>query len=145
MFLADPVNRVVAAVHAGWRSTVLNVAARTVDSMRESFGSRPDDLLAYVGPSIGAARYEVGDEVIAAWRDLPGSTDDAYSRQHGRWTFDLKAANVSQLVGSGIDATRIEVSDICTASDPERWFSHRGQGPLTGRFAAIIAIARDGR
>lgn len=143
MFLVDPVNRVVAAVHAGWRSTVLNVAGKTVDTMRASFGSRPADLHAYVGPSIGADRYEVGEEVIEAWRRLPESTEDAYLKHDGRWRFDLKAANVSQLVASGTHAAKIEVSPVCTASDPDRWFSHRGQGPLTGRFAAIIAIAGD--
>ena len=141
MFLVDPINRAVAAVHAGWRSTVLNVAGETVETMRVAFGSRPADLLVYVGPSIGVDRYEVGDEVIAAWRELPGASESAYIRRDGRWGFDLKAANAVQLAQTGIDPARIEISAVCTAADPDRWFSHRGQGPLTGRFAAIIAIS----
>jgi YfiH family protein len=144
MLLVDPISRSVAAVHAGWRSTVQNIARATVETMRSEFGTDPIDLIAYVGPSIGLERYEVGEDVIDAWMATGGS-ERAVRHSDGRWRFDLKAANAGQLADAGVSEENIEISPICTASDPQRWFSHRGQGPLTGRFAAIIAITGGGQ
>jgi copper oxidase (laccase) domain-containing protein len=83
--------------------------------------------------------------VIDAWRTAFGSVDSACSRVGGRWRFDLKAANRAQLLAHGLKSDNIEISRVCTASDPENWFSHRAQGPSTGRFAAIISIAGSSR
>ena len=141
MLLVDPVRKAVAAVHAGWRSTVQNIAGQTVREMERAFGTNPVDLLAYVGPSIGAARYEVGYEVIDAWRTTARASDVPIQKIAGRWHFDLKVANAGQLTALGVPEQNLEISPVCTASNPDRWFSHRRQGPLTGRFAAIIAIA----
>jgi YfiH family protein len=141
MLLVDPVRRVVGAIHAGWRSTVRDIAGETVRVMMETFASDPSEIVAYVGPSIGSERYEVGDEVIEAWRSLPAASETPVCRISGTWRFDLKAANASQLRASGLRNRNIEISDICTATGTDRWFSHRAQGPLTGRFAAVISIA----
>jgi polyphenol oxidase len=145
MFLVDPEHRAVGAVHAGWRSTVQDIAGETVRSMAETFGSRPESLIAYVGPSISAERYAVGEEVVDQWLALDNADQRACRRADDSWWFDLKAANASRLINAGLAASKIEVSSVCTATDGERWFSHRGQGPLTGRFAAIISIAGDQR
>ena len=143
MLVVDLNQRVVGAVHAGWRSTVQDIAGATVREMLATFGSNPEQILAYVGPSIGSERYEVGDEVIDAWRSLPRASDAPVSQYDGTWRFDLKAANAYQLRAAGIQQRHIEVSNVCTASDTDRWFSHRAQGPLTGRFAAVISIAEE--
>jgi YfiH family protein len=140
MLLVDPERRVVGAIHAGWRSTVQDIAGETVREIVATFGGDPGNILAYVGPSIGAERYEVGDEVIDAWRSHPGSSEAPIGRHNGTWRFDLKAANVHQLRTAGLREQNVEISDVCTASETERWFSHRAQGPGTGRFAAVIAI-----
>jgi YfiH family protein len=143
ILLADPDNRAVAAIHAGWRSTVLDVAGETVRAMQRHFGTDPSRLLAYVGPSIGIDRYEVGDEVADAWLAI-GAPDDRILRPSGpKWRFDLKQANATLLLAAGLRPETIEVSDVCTATDGEHWFSHRGQGASTGRFAAIISIRGD--
>ena len=140
MLLVDPERRVVGAIHAGWRSTVQDIAGETVREIVATFGGDPGNILAYVGPSIGAERYEVGDEVIDAWRSHPGSSEAPIGRHNGTWRFDLKAANVHQLRTAGLREQNVEISDVCTATETERWFSHRAQGPRTGRFAAVIAI-----
>lgn len=143
ILLADPEYRAVAAIHAGWRSTVLDIAGETVRSMQRHFGTNPARLLAFVGPSIGIDRYEVGDEVADAWLAI-GAPDDRILRRSGpKWQFDLKQANAALLVAAGLRPKTIEISDVCTARDGEHWFSHRGQGALTGRFAAIISISGD--
>jgi len=141
MLLVDPMRRVVGAVHAGWRSTVQDIAGATVRAMQSSYGSRPEELIVYVGPSIGAERYEVGDEVIDAWRAAPGASEAAISKVDSGWRFDLKIANASQLRDCGVMNRNTEISHVCTATQTDFWFSHRAQGPITGRFAAVIAIS----
>ncbi len=143
MLLVDPRTRSVAAVHAGWRSTVADIASETVRAMQTAFGTQPGDLLAYVGPSIGVERYQVGPEVIEAWKSLHPVTSAIRSIDGGS-NFDLKRANAERLAANGVLPDNIEISQVCTATDSETWFSHRGQGPLTGRFAAIVAIAESG-
>jgi YfiH family protein len=142
--VVDPVCRAVGSIHAGWRSTMLDISGETVRAMARAFGSRATDLLVYVGPSIGGDRYEVGEEVADTWRSVWNGPDTALHKINGSWRFDLKQANARQLMAAGVRSEQIEISAVCTASDPDRWFSHRGQGPLTGRFSTIIAIVDEG-
>jgi YfiH family protein len=143
MLLADPVTRSVAAVHAGWRSTVADIAGETIRAMIDAFGTEPSDVIAWVGPSIGCERYEVGNEVAAAWLALDLASDDILHPAGEKWQFDLKLANAALLQRAGVRETNVEISDICTATDTDNWFSHRAQGPLTGRFAAVISVKGD--
>lgn len=145
LLLVDPgsggLARAVAAVHAGWRGTVADVAGATVKAMRDAYGSRPESLLAFIGPAIGPCCYEVGDEVIEAWRATAGADAGAavragLSREH----FHLQAANALLLERVGLRPDHIELAGICTRCNGERWFSHRGQGATTGRFAAVISL-----
>lgn len=143
ILLADPVTRAVGIVHAGWRGTVVDVAGAAVREMTDAYGTDPATILAYLGPAIGAGCYEVGADVATAWTGLVGPEDEAVAlRPTGeRWTFDLAAANAFLLRKAGVRAEHIEASGICTRCNCEEWFSHRGQGPATGRFGAIIAVA----
>ena len=143
ILIADPTNHAVAAIHAGWRSTVADIAGNTVRDMRSAFVVNPAELKVWVGPSIGMARYEVGDEVSMAWQEIGPIKPTILRKSGDRWKFDLKQANVYLLRQAGVLYQNIEISDICTASDTDRWFSHRAQGPLTGRFAAVISINGD--
>lgn len=145
LLLVDPGRRrrrpAVAAVHAGWRGTVADVVGATVRAMAEHFGSEPGELFAALGPAIGACCYEVGPEVVAAWSNLAGADGEAAIRRDGgRVSFDIVAANLGLLERAGIRADRIEALGICTRCRGDAWFSHRGQGPTTGRFAAVIAL-----
>lgn len=143
MLVADPVRRAVGAVHAGWRSTVLDIAGETVRTMQAVFDTNPADLLVYVGPSIGFDRYEVGSDVAGAWSELAMDRDNVLEARGDRWHFDLKRANAALLERAGVLPEHIDFSPVCTATKSDSWFSHRGQGPLTGRFAAIISIKGD--
>lgn len=140
ILLCDPVRRVVATIHAGWRGTVADIAGETVRTMADRFGTIPGDLLGYLGPAIGACCYEVGDDVRDAW-EAAGRDVRPYFRPSGeRWLFDLAAANRWLLERAGVPAGQIEESGICTRCNGGEWFSHRGQGPETGRFGAFIAL-----
>ena len=139
--LCDPQTRSVGVVHAGWRGTVSDVSGASVRTMVESFGSGPEEILAYVGPGICVDCYAVGDEVADAWLDSTSMNGDAaLSRPNGQWHFDLAEANRLQLQAAGMRDDAIERSAICTRCSGGSWFSHRGQGPTTGRFASIIAV-----
>ncbi len=138
----DPVRRAIAAIHAGWRGTVSDVAGATVSAMQEAFGTKPEDLIAYLGSAIRLCCYEVGEEVVAAWRDLAGDDWPAAAEQRGdRWRFDVALANAVLLRRRGVPTEQIEINAACTRCQGDRWFSHRGQGPDTGRFGAIIALS----
>ncbi|MGI8475252.1 MAG: peptidoglycan editing factor PgeF [Thermomicrobiales bacterium] len=140
ILLHDRGTGAVGTVHAGWRGTVADVAGAAVRAMTVEYGGRPSDIVAFLGPAIGACCYAVGDEVVAGWRGQTGGggaalvlQDDAQAR------FDLTAANRHLLQRAGLADEAIEEARICTKCGGEAWFSHRGQGPGTGRFGAIIA------
>lgn len=141
VILCDPQIRSVGVVHAGWRGTVANVSGAAVQTMVEEFAAGPEQILAFIGPGICKGCYAVGDEVIDGWRGSMPAGDSALSRSNGAWHFDLAEANRLQLRAAGIRDDAIERSAICTCCGGDAWFSHRGQGPATGRFASIIAMA----
>jgi len=141
LLLYAPQSQVVASVHAGWRSTVTGVTRNTLRTMISIYHVEPDEVLAFIGPAICRTCYEVGAEVERAWR-LIDECDEAHAILHRgeRVTFDLVAANQHLLELEGVLSANIEKSGLCTRCNGDDWFSHRGQGPYTGRFGAIIAL-----
>jgi hypothetical protein len=138
--LYDPRRRVVGLVHAGWRGTVERAAGAAVGRMHEQYGSRPEDVLACVGPSICAKHYQVGPEVVQAARAAFGAHAERLLVPEGdRTHFDLWGANRLALEEAGVQ--QVEVAGVCTACHTEDWFSHRAEHGQTGRFGAIIALA----
>lgn len=132
----------VAVAHAGWRGTVAGVAGQTVAAMAGAFGTKPADLHVVLGPAIGACCYTVGEEVVAAWDAVAGDdASGAITHANGSVYFSLQDANRQMLSWAGIRDENMEMSSICTRCLGDQWFSHRGQGPMTGRFGAMIAIA----
>ncbi len=142
ILLVDPDTAAVAAVHAGWRGTVEDVAGATVHALESTFGSDPSTLVAFLGPAIGPCCYEVGEEVIESWRlQAADSANDSLAETNGSLCLDLRRANQFLLTRAGVGVENIEISEICTKCDNDHWFSHRGQGADTGRFAAFIALS----
>ncbi len=169
VLLVDPRQRVVAAVHAGWRGAQARVIEKAVGDMRRAFGSDPEKLMAALGPSIRACCYEVGEDVAeafhASFRDadqffqtLPRRPEAAADRhsilflsayppghapEHIPATrLDLIAVARHQLASAGVDPTRVFVADYCTACRTDLFFSHRREGSATGRQAAAIGIRK---
>lgn len=132
ILLADPVTRVCAAIHAGWKGTVAQIVYKTAKRMIENRGSNPADILAYIGPCISFAHFEVGDEVAEQF-------DEAFkSRKGTKWQVDLKAANKAQLESLGIQ--QIEMDPSCTVENNADFFSHRTEKGMTGRMLALIGF-----
>ena len=141
ILLYDPERNAVGLAHAGWQGTVKKVAAAAVKAMQARYGSRPQALLAAIGPSIGSHHYPVGEEVAAQVRQAFGAAADTLleaTNGHSEVQFDLWAANRLVLEQAGVQ--QVEVSRICTACCLEDWYSHRGEQGRTGRFGALIAV-----
>lgn len=128
ILLFDPVHRAIAAIHSGWRSTVLRIAPKTLALMTERYGTRPSDVLAVIGPSISHASYQVGEEVIAQFLDA-GFPDSCWTKDNepSHFHLDLWSACRWLLVQAGIPDANIHVSGICTFRTPE-YCSARREG-----------------
>ena len=164
ILLVDPKKRAVAAVHAGWRGTLARIVAKTIGQLQMRFGSRPADLLAAIGPSIGGCCYEVGTEVATQFTSQFSDAADYFDELRTgdepnplQWLnmmppghqpppknvlLDLRKANRAQLLAAGLREANIVVSDFCTACRPDLFFSYRKQGPVSGRMLSAIGIGR---
>ncbi len=139
ILIADPAHGAIGLVHAGWLGTVRQTAASAVRAMTSAFGSRPHELVAGIGPSIGPDHYPVGEEVVGQVRAVFGdAADDLLRSSNGRVHFDLWEANRKLLHKAGVAV--IETAGICTACHLEDWYSHRGERGRTGRFGAVLAL-----
>ena len=148
LLIADRVTGAVAAAHAGWRGLAAGVPGATVGALTREFGSAPADLIAAVGPSIGADRYEVGVEVRERFRAAGCSAAqlDRWFLKGARpdhWQFDGGRSAQDQLESAGLTPAHIHVAALCTATFPDLFCSYRRDGSSAGRLAA--AIRRSGR
>ncbi|MFH1709474.1 MAG: peptidoglycan editing factor PgeF [bacterium] len=137
----DPKQKVIAAAHAGWRGTTLNMAHNTVSTMVKRYKSDPRHIYVGIGPSIGPCCYEVGHEVV---REAANNLKDAsglIKARDGKNYFDMWEANKRQLTALGIPESNIEVSKICTHCESDTFFSSRAGAGVTGRFGAGIMLA----
>jgi polyphenol oxidase len=152
VLVVDPVRRAVAALHAGWRGTVERIVEGGVARMQAEFGSDPAQLLAAIGPGIGACCYVVGDEVRERFEaNFPYAgelfTDgsalgaaEASEQRPSAMRLDLIEANRRQLLDAGLAAEAIAAVGGCTSCQPELFFSHRASGGHAGRMIAAIGV-----
>ena len=136
VLLYDPIRRVVAAVHAGWRGTESGIVTKTIEIMKKQFGSHPADILAGVAPAIGKCCYEVGEDVASHFADYPVAIE-----QYGeKYMLDLPEINRRQMLLAGVEEKHIEMSGICTACESEQFFSYRKEQGCSGRFMSVIGL-----
>ena len=142
VLLYDPKQKVVAAIHAGWRGTVQQIVAKTVRLMVNEYGSDPACLLAGIAPSIGIEAFEVGEEVADAFRETGVDMSRIMKRNTmtGKVHLDLWEANRLQLLEAGLVSEHIEVAGICTHTHHEEFFSARRLGIHSGRILSGILI-----
>ena len=136
ILLADPVRKVVAAVHAGWRGTAAGIAARSVAAIGKRYGCRPADLLAAFGPSIGSCCFEVDPDAGQHFRAIFPDRNDLGRRT----TVDLSEANRRLLVQSGLDPSRIAHDAPCTCCGGAEFHSWRRDRAPGKRMFAVIGI-----
>lgn len=142
VLVADPLNQVVAAIHAGWRGTVNGIVKKTVFKMLYDFNCNPHHLVVGIGPSISAINYEVGPDVIEAVKASFPNSDKLLikGKTENKAYLDLWKANQYWLSSCGIPESQIETAGICTYAHPEIFYSARYSHHKTGRFGSIIGI-----
>ncbi|MFO7943767.1 MAG: peptidoglycan editing factor PgeF [Anaerolineales bacterium] len=135
----DPGQEVVGLAHAGWKGTLQKIALKTIQSMVEVYGTKPEEVIAGIGPSIGPDHYQVrGDVIKKVKASFPNASPHLLREEEGTVRLNLWEANRQALRESGVH--RIEVAGICTACHVRDWFSHRAEHGTTGRFGALITL-----
>ncbi len=134
ILLADPRSHAVAAIHAGWRGTVADVAGEAILSMRRLFDTVPADVIAVIGPGIGPCCFEVGPEVSAQFQEIFPERRDLGLRT----SLDLSEANRRKILGAGVAAENIAIDPRCTYCEADLFYSWRREGAAAGRMTAAI-------
>ena len=141
VLLADLKQKVVAAVHAGWRGAVAGIVPETLAVMRDQFGTDPRDVQAAVGPSIGVCCFEVDEPVLKPLKaNFPFWSDVLTLTSEMRGKLDLKALVVQQLVSDGVSHDAISQSHDCTHCQADQFFSYRREGQVNGTMLSGIMV-----
>lgn len=141
LFFLDTKNRAIALTHSGWKGTVLKIGAKTIRQMNRVYGTKPEDCLVGIGPSIEKDCFEVGREVAQEFRDSFGNWEE-FSEPFGKSKFkiDLWKANKLMLMEQGVPEENITVSGFCTKCNEELFFSYRRDKGRTGCMSAIMEL-----
>lgn len=143
LYFLDPVKKVIALSHSGWRGTAGRIGEKTVQVMKEQFGSSPKDILAAVGPSVCMDCYEVSADVAERFKE---SFDEEhweklfYQKPDGKYQLDLWSANEQIFLEAGIRAEHIAVTNVCTHCNSRILYSHRAMGDARGNLCAFLAL-----
>jgi YfiH family protein len=140
VLLADVETGAVGLAHAGWRGTVANIGAKTLAAMVEAFGTKPENVLVAIGPSIGACCYEVDDFV----RDQARGYEEFFAAKGGgKYQLDLWGMNVKQLVEEGVPQDNISVAGVCTNDNVDLFCSYRAEQGKTGRMGVCLCARKN--
>ncbi|MCQ2455625.1 MAG: peptidoglycan editing factor PgeF [Clostridia bacterium] len=141
LLFCDPVKKVIASSHSGWRGTVKRIGKKTVEIMKNEYSCNPTDIIAVIGPCIGKCCYEVDNAVYNEFLSAGFDNSLIFTKtKSGKFLLDLKKANEIILNEVGISSQNIDISDICTKCNSDEMFSHRAQGIHRGNMAAIIEL-----
>ena len=143
LYFLDPVKKVIALSHSGWRGTVGKIGKKTVELMHEEFGSEPADILAAIGPSVCQDCYEVSADVTDRFREVfdRSAWDELfYEKPDGKYQLDLWKANEKIFLESGIRKDHIAVTNVCTHCNSGILYSHRAMGDRRGNLCAFLAL-----
>jgi YfiH family protein len=134
VILVDPVQRVAAAVHAGWRGTAARIAVNGIGEMVRDCGAELGAIRVFLGPSAAACCYEVGEEVAEQF------PSEVVSKRDGMIYLDVRKANYLQLLEAGVQPELIEENTLCTISEADLLHSFRRDGSQSGRMLAVVGF-----
>jgi YfiH family protein len=141
IIMGDARTGACAAVHAGWRGTLAEIVPRAMERMSVEYDTRPADVRASIGPAAGACCYEVGREVIDAFRQkFPDAGELLTPTREGHARIDLQRANREQLMDAGVAASRIHVAPLCTMCRTDLFFSYRREKKVYGRTGRLMSV-----
>jgi YfiH family protein len=134
IFLYDKKNKVIAAVHSGWRGTQQGILLKTLQRLRDNFNSLPENIIAYLGPSISQKNYEVGPEVADQFESkylIP---------KENKFLLNVAGKNYDMLLNFGLNRENVQISNYCSYAMDEFLHSYRRDGNYSGRAYGIIAL-----
>jgi YfiH family protein len=150
VLIIDPVTKVSASIHAGWRGTVLRITRKVVLELQRRFGCRPSDLIAALGPSVGTCCYEVGAAVLEQFQsaipsagqfiELAYVVDPGSAKLRASKRIDLRRANMHELTEAGVKSENIKNLNLCTQCHEQLFYSYRRDGVNPGRLIALAGF-----
>ncbi len=138
VILYDKKQNIGAISHAGWRGTAQRIAAKTVEKMGKDYNTRPEDIIAVIGPAIGFCCYNVGEEVFEKLSATVKNFDKLSEIRQGNIYVDLKNINKRQLEEIGVK--KIDVCPYCTVHNNDMFFSYRNENATTNRHSAVLKL-----
>ncbi len=144
VYFVDPVNRCIGASHSGWRGTAADITRETVQLMNRTYGSKPEDIHAFIGPSICQDCYEVDEAVIGCFKKAYSEKECELMFYHTRgdkYQLNLQTANYFNMLHAGIKPDNIGISNICTSCNSELLFSHRASHGKRGVLCGFMSIS----
>lgn len=142
LYFVDPVNKAIGLSHSGWRGTVGRIGQKTLEAMKDAFGTQPEDVYAAIGPSICQECYEVSEDVANYFSlEFQGHEDAILiKKENGKYQLDLWKANEIVLKEAGIKEEHLAITNICTCCNFELLFSHRASQGKRGNLAAFLML-----
>ena len=142
LYFVDPVNKAIGLSHSGWRGTVGRMGQKTLEAMRDAFGTKPEDVYAAIGPSICQECYEISEDVaMHFYEEFQGHGDEILiNKGNGKYQLDLWKTNEIVLLEAGILPEHLAVTNICTCCNSEVLFSHRASQGKRGNLAAFLML-----
>lgn len=143
LYFVDPVKKAIGLSHSGWKGTVGQIGKKTIETMTDTYGSRPEDIIAAIGPSICQDCYEVSEDVIQEFKQsFQAKYWDAlfYQKANGKYQLNLWKTNEIIFRESGIKPENINTTDICTCCNPKLLYSHRASKGMRGNLAAFLGL-----
>ncbi|NNE97413.1 MAG: peptidoglycan editing factor PgeF [Pyrinomonadaceae bacterium] len=141
VLLGDTETGAYAAVHAGWRGTVESIVKNAFEKMRDEFGTRPEDLIAAIGPAASGKNYEIGQEVIDAFNSKFSTSGNLLEKtREGHALIDLHIANKEQLLSIGLRAENISIAPFCTMERTDLFFSYRVEKKTLGKTGRLMSV-----
>ncbi len=142
LYFVDPVHRAIGLSHSGWRGTVSRMGVCTLSAMKEEYGTKAEDVIVAIGPSICGECYEVSEDVVLEFqrefKDV--NLEFLYEKGEGKYLLDLWKANYRILIEGGVLPEHISVTDICTCCNPDYLFSHRASLGKRGNLGAFMSL-----
>lgn len=145
LYLVDPVKKAIGLSHSGWRGTVGKIGKVTVEAMEREFGSRPEDILTAIGPSICQECYEVSEDVAEEFRKIyPRELWNTllWDKGNGKYQLNLWEACRRNFLEAGILPEHIVLPEICTCCNLDFLFSHRASQGKRGNLAAFLMLKK---
>lgn len=140
ILIGDPNTGAFAAVHAGWRGTLAEVATNALKRMTREYKTKPQDVRVAIGPAAGACCYEVGTDVSDAFKGSFPNQDLFTETRADHGCIDLLKANRAQLISSGVDPERISIAPLCTMCRTDLFFSYRREKNVQGKVGRLMSV-----